>query len=142
MVRSSIGKLRQSKTQAKDKAEKAAAAAAGGDGGDGDGDGDDGDGGDGAMALPHEAGPLTAAARAEYVRPMFEVSWGPLIGAFSLLLETTADATVIELCLAGFRHAVCRVLPPPPSFLPLRVSSSSFSWPVPAAPYVHSAQPR
>ena len=33
----------------------------------------------------------SAAARAEYVRPMFEVAWGPLIGAFSQLLETSSD---------------------------------------------------
>ncbi|CAM9674763.1 unnamed protein product, partial [Phaeothamnion confervicola] len=42
----------------------------------------------------------------EYVAPMFEVAWGPAIGVFAQILETSEDLRLVELCLAGFRHAV------------------------------------
>lgn len=37
----------------------------------------------------------------ETVRPMVEVSWAPMLGAFSVLFEEYDDQYVIELCLDG-----------------------------------------
>ena len=52
---------------------------------------------------PKRAGKATAALVAP---KMFEVAWGPLIGAFSQLLETSSDGAVVGLCLKGFQSAV------------------------------------
>mmetsp|Transcript_2992 Transcript_2992/g.4104 ORF Transcript_2992/g.4104 Transcript_2992/m.4104 type:complete len:1856 (-) Transcript_2992:123-5690(-) len=43
---------------------------------------------------------------ADVVKPMFDVTWGPLIGTLSQVLETSADANSIALCLNGFVYAV------------------------------------
>eukprot|EP00005_Dracoamoeba_jomungandri_P009246 CAMPEP_0174272842 /NCGR_PEP_ID=MMETSP0439-20130205/52542_1 /TAXON_ID=0 /ORGANISM="Stereomyxa ramosa, Strain Chinc5" /LENGTH=1663 /DNA_ID=CAMNT_0015363635 /DNA_START=248 /DNA_END=5239 /DNA_ORIENTATION=- len=40
------------------------------------------------------------------VKPMFEVCWCPMLAAFSVLLETTDDPKIIDLCLMGFKCAV------------------------------------
>ncbi|KAL6077477.1 Brefeldin A-inhibited guanine nucleotide-exchange protein 1 [Balamuthia mandrillaris] len=40
------------------------------------------------------------------VRPMFEVSWCPMLAAFSVLLETSEDNKIIDLCLLGFKCAI------------------------------------
>ena len=43
-----------------------------------------------------------AAPPSDVVKPMFDVTWGPLIGTLSQVLETTEDDQVIGLCLQGF----------------------------------------
>jgi brefeldin A-inhibited guanine nucleotide-exchange protein len=40
----------------------------------------------------------------EYVRPMFEVSWAPMIGVFSQILETSESTKQIELCIIGLSY--------------------------------------
>jgi brefeldin A-inhibited guanine nucleotide-exchange protein len=42
----------------------------------------------------------------DVVKPMFEVTWGPLIGTLSHVLETADDHGVINLCLNGFVYSV------------------------------------
>jgi len=37
---------------------------------------------------------------------MFDVTWGPVMGAFSQILEQTNDNTCISLCLNGFIFAI------------------------------------
>lgn len=37
---------------------------------------------------------------------MFEIAWGPMLAAFSVLLEDSNDDEVIALCLEGFKHAI------------------------------------
>jgi len=47
-----------------------------------------------------------------YLGPMFEVTWAPVLGVLSQVLETTDDPTMINLCLLGFDHAIrlaCRI---------------------------------
>lgn len=46
------------------------------------------------------------AKQIEHVKPMFELSWGPMMAAFSVLLEHTDDPDVINLCLNGFKYAI------------------------------------
>ena len=38
----------------------------------------------------------------EAIRPMLDVSWAPLLGAFSVLFEEHEDEYFIGLCLEGF----------------------------------------
>lgn len=38
----------------------------------------------------------------EAVRPMLDVSWAPLLGAFSVLFEEHDDEYFVGLCLEGF----------------------------------------
>eukprot|EP00536_Pseudo-nitzschia_multiseries_P010206 jgi/Psemu1/242765/estExt_Genewise1.C_3050016 len=54
--------------------------------------------------------------RDEYVAPMFEVTWGPALAAFSTAMESANGtleaaainaAETIEVCLTGFRFAIC-----------------------------------
>lgn len=45
----------------------------------------------------------------EAVRPMLDVSWAPLLGAFSVLFEEHDDEYFVGLCLEGFIRCVCRV---------------------------------
>jgi brefeldin A-inhibited guanine nucleotide-exchange protein len=40
------------------------------------------------------------------VRPMFDISWCPMLAAFSVLLETSEDSKIIDLCLMGFKCAI------------------------------------
>eukprot|EP00586_Coscinodiscus_wailesii_P008153 CAMPEP_0172522006 /NCGR_PEP_ID=MMETSP1066-20121228/292890_1 /TAXON_ID=671091 /ORGANISM="Coscinodiscus wailesii, Strain CCMP2513" /LENGTH=1699 /DNA_ID=CAMNT_0013304971 /DNA_START=60 /DNA_END=5160 /DNA_ORIENTATION=+ len=42
----------------------------------------------------------------EVIKPMFDVTWGPLIGTLSQVLEITEDHNSIALCLNGFVYAV------------------------------------
>lgn len=43
---------------------------------------------------------------ADVVKPMFDITWGPLIGALSQILEKATDDSSIKLCLNGFVYAV------------------------------------
>ena len=47
-----------------------------------------------------------AAPPSDVVKPMFDVTWGPLIGTLSQVLETTEDDQVIGLCLQGFVYCI------------------------------------
>ncbi|GMH32506.1 hypothetical protein BSKO_00340 [Bryopsis sp. KO-2023] len=40
------------------------------------------------------------------VRPMLEVAWAPMLGAFSVLFEQFDDQHVVALCLDGFQAAI------------------------------------
>lgn len=46
------------------------------------------------------------ATNIQPVRPMFEISWCPMLAAFSVLLETSEDPKIIDLCLLGFKCAI------------------------------------
>eukprot|EP00211_Chloroparvula_japonica_P000492 CAMPEP_0119126116 /NCGR_PEP_ID=MMETSP1310-20130426/5159_1 /TAXON_ID=464262 /ORGANISM="Genus nov. species nov., Strain RCC2339" /LENGTH=1764 /DNA_ID=CAMNT_0007116253 /DNA_START=14 /DNA_END=5308 /DNA_ORIENTATION=- len=41
-----------------------------------------------------------------HVRPMFSVSWCPMLAAFSYMLESTDDDRAVSLCLEGFQCAI------------------------------------
>ena len=43
---------------------------------------------------------------ADVVKPMFDITWGPLIGTLSQILERADDDSTIKLCLNGFLYAV------------------------------------
>lgn len=43
---------------------------------------------------------------ADVVKPMMDVTWGPLIGIMSQVLEFSADERSIEVCLNGFVYAI------------------------------------
>jgi brefeldin A-inhibited guanine nucleotide-exchange protein len=43
---------------------------------------------------------------ADVVKPMFDVTWGPIIGTLSQVLESSADDRIIATCLNGFVYAV------------------------------------
>lgn len=42
------------------------------------------------------------ARAAEAIRPMLDVAWAPLLGAFSVLFEEYDDEYFVGLCLEGF----------------------------------------
>jgi brefeldin A-inhibited guanine nucleotide-exchange protein len=42
----------------------------------------------------------------DVVKPMFDVTWGPLIGALSQILELSDDDSSVALCLNGFVYSV------------------------------------
>ncbi len=42
----------------------------------------------------------------DVVKPMFDITWGPLLGALSQILEKAGDESSIALCLNGFVYAV------------------------------------
>jgi brefeldin A-inhibited guanine nucleotide-exchange protein len=42
----------------------------------------------------------------DVVKPMYDITWGPLLGALSQILEKAVDETSIALCLNGFVYAV------------------------------------
>jgi brefeldin A-inhibited guanine nucleotide-exchange protein len=44
---------------------------------------------------------------ADTVRPMLELIWAPLLGAFSLLFDEYSDPRLLAICLAGFEAATC-----------------------------------
>lgn len=46
----------------------------------------------------------------EAVRPMLDVSWAPLLGAFSVLFEEHDDEYFVGLCLEGFIRYVVVVV--------------------------------
>lgn len=41
-----------------------------------------------------------------YVRPMFEVAWGPMLSVFSQMIENSDDPKMVGLSLKGFKYAV------------------------------------
>mmetsp|Transcript_9258 Transcript_9258/g.19271 ORF Transcript_9258/g.19271 Transcript_9258/m.19271 type:complete len:2226 (+) Transcript_9258:141-6818(+) len=43
---------------------------------------------------------------ADVVKPMFDVTWGPLIGTLSQVLESSTNETSIALCLSGFVYSI------------------------------------
>lgn len=43
---------------------------------------------------------------ADVVKPMFDVTWGPLIGTLSQVLESATNDTIIALCLSGFVYSI------------------------------------
>lgn len=55
--------------------------------------------------LPPPVAP--AAVPADTVRPMLELIWAPLLGAFSLLFDEYSDPRLLAICLAGFEAATC-----------------------------------
>ncbi|KAL3151968.1 hypothetical protein ABBQ32_001092 [Trebouxia sp. C0010 RCD-2024] len=46
------------------------------------------------------------ATEGETVRPMLDVSWAPMLGAFSVLFEEFSAGPVVNLCLGGFVAAI------------------------------------
>jgi len=46
------------------------------------------------------------ATDGETVRPMVEVCWAPMLGAFSVLFEDNSSVELCNLCLEGFLHAI------------------------------------
>ncbi len=40
-------------------------------------------------------------------RPMLELIWAPLLGAFSLLFDEYSDPRLLSICLSGFAAAAC-----------------------------------
>jgi brefeldin A-inhibited guanine nucleotide-exchange protein len=47
-----------------------------------------------------------AVAPADVVKPMFDVTWGPMIGILSQILECSNDERSIAVCLNGFVYAI------------------------------------
>ena len=47
-----------------------------------------------------------AVAPSDVVKPMFDVTWGPMIGILSQVLEFSTDARSIAVCLNGFVYAI------------------------------------
>jgi brefeldin A-inhibited guanine nucleotide-exchange protein len=45
----------------------------------------------------------------EAIRPMLDVAWAPLLGAFSVLFEEYDDEFFVGLCLEGFVRCACPV---------------------------------
>lgn len=48
----------------------------------------------------------SAIKPSDVVKPMYNITWGPLLGALSQILERAEDSTSIALCLNGFVYAV------------------------------------
>ena len=49
---------------------------------------------------------MDSIAPADVVKPMFDVTWGPIIGIFSQILECSDDERSVTVCLNGFVYAV------------------------------------
>jgi brefeldin A-inhibited guanine nucleotide-exchange protein len=47
-----------------------------------------------------------AASDVELLRPMVEVTWAPMLAAFSVPLDKSEEEVVTFQCLEGFRHAI------------------------------------
>jgi brefeldin A-inhibited guanine nucleotide-exchange protein len=47
-----------------------------------------------------------SVAPAEVIKPMFDVTWGPMIGTLSQVLECSNDERSIAVCLNGFAYAI------------------------------------
>ena len=41
-----------------------------------------------------------------YIRPMYDMSWAPILGVLSQLLETYDDPDMVQLCLEGFQNSI------------------------------------
>lgn len=60
-----------------------------------------------AKALCESSSRLTdSVSPADVVKPMFDVTWGPVIGVLSQVLECSEDARSIAVCLNGFVYAI------------------------------------
>eukprot|EP00891_Asterochloris_glomerata_P002829 jgi/Astpho2/2829/e_gw1.00050.8.1_t len=46
------------------------------------------------------------ATEGETVKPMLDVSWAPMLGAFSVLFEANSEGAIVNLCLGGFVAAI------------------------------------
>jgi brefeldin A-inhibited guanine nucleotide-exchange protein len=46
------------------------------------------------------------ASSITYVKPMFQVSWHPILISFGLILDETEDLKIVSLCLEGFKLAI------------------------------------
>eukprot|EP01116_Phalansterium_solitarium_P005911 TRINITY_DN1816_c0_g1_i6.p1 TRINITY_DN1816_c0_g1~~TRINITY_DN1816_c0_g1_i6.p1 ORF type:complete len:1289 (-),score=563.21 TRINITY_DN1816_c0_g1_i6:393-4259(-) len=46
------------------------------------------------------------AKQIEHVQPMFSIAWGPVLAAFSVLMEHSDDSEVVRLCLDGFKYCI------------------------------------
>ena len=49
---------------------------------------------------------IDSVAPSDVVKPMFDVTWGPLIGTLSQVLEASSDETITALCLSGFIYSI------------------------------------
>lgn len=49
---------------------------------------------------------LDSVSPGDVVKPMFDVTWGPLIGTLSQVLESSSNETIIALCLGGFVYSI------------------------------------
>eukprot|EP00804_Cyclotella_cryptica_P009256 CCRYP_016755-RD/>CCRYP_016755-RD protein AED:0.20 eAED:0.20 QI:0/0.5/0.14/1/0.5/0.14/7/0/1836 len=49
---------------------------------------------------------IDAVSPGDVVKPMFDVTWGPLIGTLSQVLESSSNETSIALCLSGFVYSI------------------------------------
>jgi brefeldin A-inhibited guanine nucleotide-exchange protein len=47
-----------------------------------------------------------AASDVELLRPMVEVTWAPMLAAFSVPLDKSEEEVMTFQCLEGFRHAI------------------------------------
>merc|ERR550537_194911 len=47
-----------------------------------------------------------AAQNVDHVRPLFEVSWCPMLATLAVLLETQDAPQSVELCIEGFKHCI------------------------------------
>jgi len=71
----------------------------------------------GAAAVADVAGTATAAGDNQYqynqfLKPMFELAWAPMLGVLSQLLDAYDDPALVELCLRGFQCSIrlaCRL---------------------------------
>ena len=59
-----------------------------------------------SKAANDSASRLASVAPADVVKPMFDVTWGPVIGILSQVLECSDDERNIAVCLNGFVYAV------------------------------------
>ena len=49
---------------------------------------------------------IDSVSPSDVVKPMFDVTWGPLIGTLSQVLEASSDETITALCLSGFVYSI------------------------------------
>jgi len=49
---------------------------------------------------------MDAVSPADVVKPMFDVTWGPVLGVLSQVLECSDDETTVAVCLNGFVYAI------------------------------------
>ncbi|ACI64564.1 ArfGEF, partial [Thalassiosira pseudonana CCMP1335] len=49
---------------------------------------------------------IDSVSPGDVVKPMFDVTWGPLIGTLSQVLESSTNETSIALCLSGFVYSI------------------------------------
>eukprot|EP00761_Pharyngomonas_kirbyi_P013864 gb/GECH01013893.1/.p1 GENE.gb/GECH01013893.1/~~gb/GECH01013893.1/.p1 ORF type:complete len:1618 (+),score=375.39 gb/GECH01013893.1/:1-4854(+) len=45
-------------------------------------------------------------SHSEHVKPMFEVTWAPMLAAFSVILEDFNEEKFVKLCMEGFDHGI------------------------------------